>query len=428
MQSRYIKPFLLATCGILFFGIAAFFSASPDTLIKLDMTKEKIHSLSNASLEVVQNAKRKRTKINVKGFFANGALSSRFQEVINLYQSKGAPIEVTLLDPKTSAIEAKKYGIESDANVAFFESNDKKSRIEIVNEEKITNAIAKVIQSKESPRMLVIAGHGETPMTSAKGTGFAKYFKILTEAGYALEEKVLSNLSNTELDHYPVVLLLDPQFDLSESSIAKLESVAQNGGSIYLTLGAWKFLPNLQDWVASKGILINNDALILDPRDSRASTYGAGNAVLSSLNSTNRITRFLGSTGAKYGVLLPDSRSLSLLEPKDKRVFRESLGSTGRPTMILPDVESPNRRKFNAKELLDKQPAIAAFAYRNYADKSPDQNRKFKLVVLGSSSFANNTGYQNPILREMFLNSMSYLSDAEDFIAIAQRTRQPPRS
>ncbi len=421
MKKNTLKHALLAACGILFFGLVAFFSSVPKTLVKVDLTKEKIHTLSRASIDIIESAKKNKEKIDVYAFFANDGLGGRFSEILNLYQSKGAPLLVHKFDPKTATSEAQKYDVDTNANVVIFASMQKKERVEIINEEKITNAIAKVIHPKKSRKILVAAGQGETPMSSSKGSGFAKYLKVLTESGYALEEKVLSNLSAKELLAYQIVVILDPKMDYSKSMVQNIELYAASGGSVYLSLGAWKELPNLQDWVATKGVLINNDALILNPNDSRAKKYGTGNAVLSKLNATNRVSRFLGASGAKYGVLLPDTRSLSLLQPKDRRIFREDLATSGRPTMVLPNAVSKAKRRFKSSELLDKQPLVGAFVYRNYANESVDkgQNKKFKMFVLGSSVFANNIGYQNPILRELFLNSMAFLSNSEDFIAIA---------
>jgi len=419
MKSSTTTHTLLAACGVLFFGLVAFFSAAPNTLVKIDLTKEKIHTLNRASMDVIGHAKTKKKTVSIRAFFSNDALAGRFSEIISLYKSKGAPLEIFKYDPKTSTSEIKKYELNTDANVVIFETEHKKARIEIVNEEKITNAIAKVIQDEESARVLVTAGQGETPMASTKGVGFAKYLKILSQSGYSLHEKVISNVTVEEINKYSVLLILDPKLDFHKNDIAKLETYAATGGSVYITLGAWKELPNIQNWVASKGVLINNDALIMDPKDSRTKPYGTGNAVLSKLNPTNRVSRFLGASGAKYGVLLPDARSMTLLQPKDRRVFREVLASTGAPTMILPDVKTRNRRKFKSSELLNKQPDVGAFIYRNYSDQKNDAQKRFRMIVLGSGVFANNQGYQNPILRELFLNSMSFLSDSEDFIAIA---------
>ncbi len=419
MKNRSIKHALLALCGILFFGLAAFFSAAPKTLVKIDLTKEKIHTLSNASLAIIENSRQKNETIQINTFFRNDSMGARFSEIINLYKSKGAPLKISAFDPKTATSEVKQYNIEPGSNIVIFEVNSKQARIEIINEEKITNAIAKVIQNNDAPKILVVAGQGESPMVSADGPGFAKYYKVLSGSGYSLEEKVIANLSSEEIKKYRVLVILDPKIDFEQSAIAKLEEYSLAGGSVYLTLGAWKELPNLQDWIATKGVLFNNDALIIDPKDSRAKKYGAGNAVLSKLNATHRVSRFLGATGARYGVLLPDARSLNLLQAKDRKIFREVLASTGRPTMVLPDVKSASRRKFNSGDLLDKQPAVAAFIYRNYIDQNPSEKKKFKMIVTGASTFANNMGYQNPILRELFLNSMSFLSDSEDFIAIA---------
>lgn len=279
---------------------------------KWDVTKNKVSSLSEASLEVAAKIGERDEGIKARGFFSNPDELAEFRRLIGLYVLHGASIDVEYINPGQNPEAVMAAEIKSE-NTVIFDLGERNSRITSFTEEEITNVLLNLLKSG-TKNVYFTKGHGEAGTDSTERSGFSLAKDILDDQKIEVAEVSLLD-AGMIADDADLVVIAGPQYDFQPGEIQLLEEYLQGGGAVVLAVNSVTPLPQLNDFAQKYGLLINNDVLLLDGRDPRSRLMGQNYALVTDFDSRHSITKkFSEDSGAGAQMLWEASRSVELLK------------------------------------------------------------------------------------------------------------------
>jgi len=305
---------------------------------KLDLTADKIYSLSAESKKIVKDIKK---DVTIYGLFDDGQIGPEYKELVNLLDEyKGLGIKVTYVDPnkdpgtitaldkdKTKGIAMGDFVVKSGNKVKklsgidlYGETNQQYGRM--YNAEPLITGAIKYVTSEVTPVAYFVEGHGEYSLTSE-----------MTQVKAALENnnldaKSLSLISEEKVpDDCTLLIFASPKKDLSEDEKIKVNAYLKtNGKAVFLfnTVETGDKFTNFEETLATFNIGINYDKVkeMDDNRHLPSDEY----AIISLLESNNINASF--NAAGDYPVFMPDSRSLSILKNAKEWLTTTSLLKT----------------------------------------------------------------------------------------------------
>ena len=233
--------------------------------LQLDLTSSRIFSLSEQTLQVLNNIK---GPVKFYGLWRPGEESQDIMAVVKLYLSKGSNISMEVIDPDrnpgfVARYDREKAGIQRGSFIVEGEkgfriirpyemydiSQSQQGGMSITGvsvERRITSALL-FAGSGVTPVVYEISGHGEIPI-SALGLQDA-----VERENYTL--KPLNLLTSSIPQDASALIMNNPQRDLASSEAEKLLDYLENGGR-FLIMADYNIgdLSNMNGVLASYGI------------------------------------------------------------------------------------------------------------------------------------------------------------------------------
>jgi len=378
---------------------------------KWDLTKNKIHTLSDHTSKVVQSLKQS-VKVT---FFSKLQQKEQFRPLLDNYRGLNPKFEVEYVDPDREPVRAKQMGVKKYGTL-HLAVGARENRIEDITEEKITNALIKLLKEK-SPRLCVTTGHGEKSFTSQDAEGYESVRKNLMDQSY--EVKDLSLMQEGKIpETCDALAILGPTKAFFESEVKAISQYLQEGGRAIIALDvnlkgaeyAHELVGMLSSWHIRPVT-----AMIVDPL-SRMLGVDASVAVLANFSRSNPITRDFQTNCA-----FPLTRPIDILPgvPSDLKV--EWLAQTTPKSWAVSDLASLEKGEVGYKEGKDKMgPLHAAVTVEGKLGKTTS-SKKTRMVVFGSSYFATNHFSRYAGNLDFFLNSVSWVMEDESLISIRSK-------
>ncbi len=305
---------------------------------KWDLTKDSLYSLSDDSKKILDAVNK---DVTIYGLFDDGEIpgGSQYKELINLldeYKQQG--IKVTYVDPDkdpgtlTFLDKDKSRGIaKGDFVVKSGNKVKKLGAVELYGENTqfgrlykaeplITGAI-KFVTADVTPIAYFVEGHNEyslkTDLTQMRGELENNNFEV----------KALSLMTvETIPDDCKLLVFASPKVDLSESEKIALKTYLENGGrAIFMfdPVESGSKLANFEEILATFNIGINYDKV----KDKSNCLPNDEYSLIASLEPNEINAKLLNAYG-QYQVLMPDSRSLSVLQVAKEWLTTSSLIKT----------------------------------------------------------------------------------------------------
>jgi ABC-type uncharacterized transport system involved in gliding motility auxiliary subunit len=399
----------------------------------VDLTKTQVNTLSDQSIKIIENIKKKNAEIKILAFFQDEQVKVQFRDLMNLYQAKGGNFNIEYIDPQRDPTKALSEKITA-GNTAVFRSGDREARLTTFNEEKITNALVQtLVESKK--KIYFTKGHGEGEIKGSEATGYQFVVQELENNKYEVAELNLLEQAKVP-DDADLVVIAGPRYDFKEEELRFLEDYLNRGGASFVMIDAVTPTPNLAKSLDKYGIRVNNDILILRPDDPRAALIGQNIAIISTFDETNPITRDFSRQSA-VSVLMPKARSLGEVADNPNGMKVSLVAKTAQVMIRVKDVTSENDLRNIGRDRIEtgdfavmavasgqsKNPAVAAKTQEAEktdvaSEESAPAEKEIRLVAAGSSQFASNAGAQSGENRDLFVNAVNYLLQDEDFISI----------
>ncbi|MGH7392554.1 MAG: GldG family protein [Candidatus Rokuibacteriota bacterium] len=380
---------------------------------RLDLTENKRHSLSPQTIQLLRGLE---TDVNAVAFFRSDQPNRRAAEdLLKQYQRyAGNRLTYRVADPDREPGLARRYGVESYGTVVL-ETKERSEKVLDAEEEKLTNGLVKL--TREGKRIVyVVQGHGEHDLASTDRPGFSEAKTAMERANYEVKPLVLARQDKIP-DDAAVVMVAGSRTELLPPEIAALEAYVGRNGKLFVMVD-----PAIMGGVQAEGLLRflgkygfevgNNLVIELNPI---GRLFGIGPEVpIIQQYETHPITRDM----AGITTLFPLTRTVDVAKTPPAGVVVTPLARTSGESWAETDRASLQAGQVKADPQDPKGPVtVAAVATRD----------KARIVVYGTSSLAANQFLNLQGNRDFFLNTVSWLAEQEDLIAIRPKdARQTP--
>jgi ABC-type uncharacterized transport system involved in gliding motility auxiliary subunit len=392
---------------------------------RLDLTAERIYSLSPQSVKVVQSLNK---PIRLIGFFPGGE-SPQARELYEMYAYASPNVKFQLVDPDKSPELAERYKV-SVMNTTHIQYGDAEkgegTNVTDLNEQALTNAIIRV--TRQGKKVIdFLDGHGESdPDETQDAGGFGALRKDLEGEGYEVRKMVLASLPKVP-DDVSIVVVAGPQKPLLPHEIDALNDYLKRGGRMILM-----FRPQPPDQPIDEsamiklagewGVQVGNDVVVDQVLRLFAGPALGLNPIVQSYG-THPIT-----TGFTQRTVFPMTRSLDAEANLKPGLTVTALGKTSDTSWAEIDLEGIFRRqeaKLTSKDI--RGPITVAEAVTGDLAKLFSGKGEARLLMYGSSEFVDNQYINTFYNRDFFMNGAEWLVGEESQIAIRPRSLRASR-
>jgi len=435
---------LVVVLGICVVVGLALLTSRPRFNKSIDVSKSQANTLSDQSLKILENVSKNNATINVTAFFQDDGAKTQFRDLANLYQNKAPNIAIEYVDPARDPMRAQAEKLTS-GNTVIFRFGKQESRVTTFTEEKLTNALVKVLKDKVK-KVYFVKGHGEGELKGQDANGLGIMAQELENNNYQVAELKLLEEGKVPADA-DLLVIAGPKYDLKEEEVRFVEDYLKQGGALFALVGAVTPVDNFNNMLGKFGINFDSDILILSPNDPRAMLLGQNNAIVSEFDDLNPVTKDFAKK-SQVDLLLQFTRSLTEKTGNTNNMKVSLVAKTAPIVIKVKDVRSQADLGRINKERIESG-TFAVIAVASGKPASPDlakaegdkgevkkdagsegldgnKKRETRIVAVGSPQLATNQGAQAPQHRDMFLNSVSYLMQDEDFISI--RPKDPTKT
>lgn len=386
---------------------------------RLDLTAGKRYTLAPQSVKVV---KALAEPVKVTAFFGEVQPGRRtFKELMGQYAYHSPKLTYEVIDPDRQPALARRYKVSSYGTIVA-ERKDREERFFDVSEEAVTNALVKVSRS-ERKKVYFLTGHGEHGLDDAGKNGYSAVKEALESENYEVKPLLLLRAEAVPADA-SVVVVAGPTADLLPPEVKLLETHVKRGGKFLVLVDPGE-VPALAAFLKEKGIELVADTLI--DRMSRIFGADARMPVVSQYTS-HPITKEFAMAS-----FFPLARSVRPLNDPPEGVDVQALASTGSGSWAETDLVALDKGQaaFDEKKDIGGPVPVAAVATIVAEAKesgsasvgsTPSKTDSARLVVFGDSDFASNTHLNLSGNATLFLNTVSWLAEEEDLIAIRPRS------
>ncbi len=392
---------------------------------KFDMTANKIHSLSDQTVNLIKDLK---ADIKIMAFFKSGARSKPFfDNLIEKYTDQSTKIKYEVVDPDLEPAKLKANDASTDEVIIRNETTKKSMKLTSASEEAVTTAIKKVMSDK-TKNVYFLQGHGEGDLddeNSKHSLQAAKY--LLENEGFSVRPLNLATSPDIPLDAN-IVAIWGASRSISKTEGEILLHYVERGGS--LIIGQDPLVAATNDRLLATGLEPIFDRAGLEMKNAILLEYQMqvfrGQVINAQLGigdfGDHSITAgFKGKSVAEVFMASPIAQKT---ETKDKSLVRTALASTSKNSWAETDIASIFKTQRPAPSGDAAGPlAIGQIAEFKVSEQIKDPiSSTAKIVVFGDSDFGLNNLIQNGNNRDLFLNSFNYLTGEEVSLSIRPKT------
>jgi len=373
-----------------------------------DLTKTRRHSLSDETIKVLKSVNK---EVDVIAFYQeNSGSQGEYEDLLKLYKYKNPKFSYRFIDPDRNPTLARKHEI-ADYGTAVFTCGDNKTRVSWAREEKVTNAILKVIR-EEKKVIYFLKGHGENDVSKFTKDGYSQAKKALEGQNYEVKELVLLRAKDIPKDASAIVIS-GPKKKLFKSEMNLINGFIKKGGNLLVLIDPFT-VPGVTDFLEEYNLRFRNDIII----DKMSQLFG-GDYLMPVVTQYEHhsITRNFSIT-----TFFPFARSIEIDKKARGRITIEPLARTNEASWGETDRKRMDKGEAAFDEGEDTQGplTIAAVLTMDVERKKGRKVEKGKsrIVVFGDSDFANNSYINILGNRDLFLNTLNWLAEEEDLISI----------
>lgn len=387
-----------------------------------DLTANKQFSLSDQTRQILQKLDAP-VKVTV---WDKPASFDQFRDRLDEYEYlSNGKLNVEYVSPDKNPVRANQDKVQTYGTVVF-NYKERQERVTGTDEQQLTNTLIKVISGQER-KVYFTQGHGERDTTSSAREGYGTIVQALGSENYKVEPLALAEKPEVPADA-AVLVIAGPTTDLLQPEVDAIKKYLGLGGKLLVMVdpaarpGA-PALSALDGLVKEWGFDVGNNIIV--------DTSGVGQ-----LLGANEVT----PVAVRYPSHPITERFRVITAYPLARSVRPAEGGARTPQTFIES--SPNSwAETNIADLFAEKPvefdkdgdlqgpvsigaAVSAAAPNAPApaktdDKAPEPPKpETRVVVIGDSDFAANgyLGIQGN--RDMFLNTVSWLSQQENLISI----------
>jgi len=387
-----------------------------------DLTANKQFSLSDQSRNVVSKLD---SPMQVQ-VFAQEPQFPRYQERIKEYEYASSKISTEYIDPEKKPSVAKQNNIDRMPTIVF----NYKGRSERVNadaEQDLTNAIIKVVSGQQR-KVYFTQGHGEKDTTSSERDGYNTIASALGRENYGVEKLTIAQQGSVP-DDASVVVVAGPKTDFFAPEMEALKKYLDKQGKLLLELDPPDKLdsPPLTNLIALAhdwGILAGNNVVVDVSGMGRLIGTDASVPVVAPPYPSHAIAQRLSLLTA-----FPLAREASPVSGGVNGHVAQTFIETGPRSWAETDLKSLmttgavslDEAKGDKKGPVPLGSAVSAAAAPATPPKPGEADApkpETRVAVIGDSDFAANGTLGVPGNRDLFMNTIGWLSQQDNLISI----------
>lgn len=395
---------------------------------RYDLTSSQRYSLSPQTVKILAGLK---SEVRVTGFFqGEGPMKEKGKDLFDQYAHTSRQIKYEIVDPDRNPARAKAAAINRYDTVVV-ESSEKTEKITTLSEDRLTNAILRVTRPGKKI-IYFLSGHGERNLEDFGKNGYSSVKTVLGDKNYEVKPLLLLQEQDVPADA-AVLVIAGPQKDFMSKETEAIDRFLTQGGKTLLLIDP-QTVPEFVKFVKKFNVNIGDNVIV----DKMSRLFGAD--YLTPV--VAQYTQHPVTENFNVASFFPLARSVTVTQQKTEGVAAVSLASTSDQAWGETDLETlkQGRAEFEPEKDLKGPVSVAVVGTlkiasdgkkdKDAAPKPEDQDKREKegkFIVLGNSTFATNSYLNLQGNSDLFLNSLSWLAEEADLVAIRakDRTAQP---
>jgi ABC-type uncharacterized transport system involved in gliding motility auxiliary subunit len=392
-----------------------------------DLTSSKLYTLSDQTEKVLRSLDAP-LKVTI---FARELDFPRYRDRLSEYEYISKKVSLDFVDPDKKPGLARQYQISSD-NTLVFEYKGRTERVTSDAEQDVTNAIIKVVTGQEK-KVYFVQGHGEKDTANAERTGYSAINTALGRDNYKVDKLVLAQQTDVPADA-SVLIIAGPRNDFLPQEIDALRRYLAKGGKIFFMLDPRETndtlpLTNLIGLLREWGVEIGDNVVVDASGVGQLLGTNALVPVAASYPThpiTDRFNLLTAFPLARSVLPIPGGSGGHLAQS-----FVETSPRSWSETDIV-NVMKGGEIAFDEAKGDKKGPISIGAAVSAAAPEAPSAGQDMKanapkpesrIATIGDSDFAANFAIGIQGNRDLFMNTVNWLGQQENLIAI--RPREP---
>ena len=452
MRSRAIKGGGLALGTLIFFAIIiALQYIAVQNPVRWDVTKTGRHTLAPQSRQVIEIFKQKGVPVSILAFYESKDQKGRenTQDLLDRYRDVSKNFTYTFYDPDRDRAIALQNKVDSYPTI-ILKAADKSERLNSVDEESLTNALARLLR-KDVKKVYFLKGHGEMNPSDTGDNGFSVAKGQIEKQNYKTGDLILLETPEAPKDA-TTIIIAGPKTDPMDNEFKAIQNFVKRGGSLLVMLNPFQ-TPKLSEFLKNYGFQTTDDIVV----DKMSQALG-GDYLMPVITT---YAQFPITRNFTVACFFPQTRSVKTISPAPSGIqalelaktspvswtinekqlksgiadFDEKTGIKGPvPVMsvstVTPSAENqensatqkPVTSKDNKANNNMKDETVIPKAADPTAKDKP--TKKGRIVVVGSSMFAANRFFKLQGNADLFLNTVSWLAEDENLIAIRPKSEK----
>ena len=368
--------------------------------------------------------------VHATAFYQEGAPEGQTAEdLLDQYAYGSREFSFEFVDPDRFPGKARRYKITTYGTVVV-ETETREERITLADEQKLTNALLRVIRDEEKV-IYFMTGHDEKSTDNHGKDGYSAAKEAIKDQNYAVRDILLMRAREVPADA-SVLIIAGPKNALFPEEISILKQFVDEGGHLLLLIDP-ETDTGLAAFLKSYGIEVGKNIIV----DKLSRIFGADylTPVVSQYAGYHAITEDFESAS-----FFPVACSISVAEDVPSHVQNTELAKTGPSSWAETDLAMLKEGRASFDKDKDTMGPIAVAVVSTIKEKieeaekdqteeangdkpgeSDDKKagpRPARIVVFGDSDFAGNAYLNLSGNRDFFMNALSWLAEEEDLIAI----------
>lgn len=383
-----------------------------------DLTANRRFSLSPQSVKLVKELK---APVEVRAYFSMEGESTRdkMSDLLTLYANVSPKFKLELIDTDRSPGRAKGDDIKMYGTVVMV-SGKSTEKVTTLDEEKITNALVKLTESRTLP-IYFVKGHGEKSIDDFSDQGIGRIKDELTKQAFEGRTLFLPQQKEIPADAAAVVIP-GPRMDFAAQETEQLKKYVAKGGRCVFLVDPGAKLANLSRLLGEYGFSLPPLALI--DQVSRALLGDAFSIMVKDYSQHPIMKDF------ELQTVFPLSRPIEKGKAPQGATVEELVMSL--PTSLAIAESLISAKEINVQNA-KRGPFTLAMAgsYPVKDEKKKEEppapgepeakKKEGKIAVFGTSTFIDDrylAAYGN---KDLFLNTLSWMAERENLISIRPR-------
>jgi ABC-type uncharacterized transport system involved in gliding motility auxiliary subunit len=401
--------------------------------VRTDLTETGRYSLSRQTVKILKSLEH---DVEAVAFYRGDERSRQaMHDLLEEYSYHTPKFSFHFVDPDKRPIETAKYGVTS-YRTTLIRSRGKQETVGFESEEKVTNALLKVISNKVKT-VYFLKGHGEKSLEDGEKVGYKLAKEAIEKETFKVRELLLVKEERVPKDA-AILVIAGPKTDFLPAELVKIRSYVDGGGSLLFLLDPL-LAPKISTHLAGYGFTVGNDIII----DKQSKMLGANylTPVVMEYNQKHLIGRDFS-----FVTFFPVARSIAVKEDPAEGMF--NLAKTGSSSWAKSKGKLEEEDiKFNAAE--DQRgpislAAVSVIKVKGSEDSAPATapakagdavvtpkstlregvNRWGRIIVVGDSDFAGNAYLNLMGNKDFFLNLVGWLAKETALVSVRKKSTE----